>query len=86
MAIKLLVDDKFEINMTFVGLRGIKIASLSKLARHLGAAENEIKQALAKSAEKADTPGRDHRRDARHADVQGSTRHGQHWQCRRGRA
>jgi hypothetical protein len=52
-AIKLLVADKREINMTLVALRGIKIASLSKLARHIGAVESEINQALAKDSEKA---------------------------------
>ena len=32
-AIKLLVADKSEINMTYIGLRAIKIASLAKLAQ-----------------------------------------------------
>ena len=50
-AIKLLVADKREINMTLIALRGIKIASLSKLARHIGAVESEINQALAKVSE-----------------------------------
>ena len=47
-AIKLLVADKSEINMTYIGLRAIKIASLAKLARHVGADESEINRALAK--------------------------------------
>ena len=52
-AIKLLVADKSEINMTYIGLRAIKIASLAKLARHVGGDENEINRALAKPVDKA---------------------------------
>ena len=52
-AIKLLVADKSEINMTYIGLRAIKIASLAKLARHVGADETEINRALAKPVDKA---------------------------------
>ena len=52
-AIKLLVADKREINMTYIGLRAIKIASLAKLARHVGGDETEINRALTKPSEKA---------------------------------
>ena len=39
--------------MTYIGLRAIKIASLAKLARHVGGDETEINRALSKTSEKA---------------------------------
>ena len=57
-AIKLLVADKREINMTYIGLRAIKIASLAKLARHVGGDEAEINRASILLRQSATAPTR----------------------------